>query len=553
MSARGIRGNSVGDDSSSEAAARRRGRPQRLPEDRSPMGSHTVGVDQRVAWLLTTSRLLGPDAALARRDGFLKALRDRGVKVDNTRISRWESGLHSLPLHVIESYESVLGAAEGSLVAVVSGLRRAFGSGKIPREPALNDEAVSAIDVDALLDRVEAGTAHGGNWLRLVSELSRFDRVFLRRAEWQRLCDQLIRELATSSGPGFVRRYEAAAMLIRHPEGQRHLTRALGFFVMHPDTQVMAPVLNLLAEVPDRAANELVLRMLHSDNPGLRRAAAGVAATKIVRRHLQDDVLEDLERHVVGNLRRGDSLDLRLDSFDLAVQLPEHSWERISGALRTRRAHQLVERARQDGELLPWSQTSTIINQMSLEVQQETPAHGPSEPDVLLTRLLREALVHAHKPRRHHAALLLAASPYAAAVSRHCLRLAGGENDVLAARAWTVLMRVRHPQGRQHLLDAALNEQRSAVRSRALLNVGLAVGPIEAEDAAKILDGVTESSRPIERHAAMFAIGMTGMSHLQELADQDNEWPGRSARWWIEHGPAVDDADALPDQLVGVR
>lgn len=517
------------------------------------MASPTLGVDQRVAWLLTTSRLLGPDAALARRDGFLKALRDRGLKVDNTRISRWESGLHPLPLHVVESYESVLGAAEGSLVAVVSGLRRAFGGGKTPRETALNDEAVSAIDVDGLLDRVEAGTAHGGNWLRLVSELARFDRVFLRRAEWQRLCERLIRELATSSGAGFVRRYEAAAMLIRHPDAQRHLTRALGFYVMHPRTQVMAPVLNLLAEVPDRAANELVMRMLHSDNPGLRRAAAGVAATKVVRGHLQDQVFEDLERHVVGNLRRGDSLDLRLDSLDLAVHLPEWSWDRISGALRTRRAHQLVVRARQDGELLPWAQTSAIVNEISIKVQKQTPAHGPSEPDVMLTRLLREALVHTHKARRHHAALLLAASPYSGAVAERCLELGGHDNDVLAARAWTVLMRVRHPAGRQHLLGVALAEPRSSVRSRALLNVGLAQGPLGAGDALRIMEGVGETSRPIEQHAALFALGMAAAPELGDLSDQEKHWAAPGAKWWLDHGPAVHDADSLPGQLVGVR
>ena len=398
-----------------------------------------------------------------------------------------------------------------------------------------------------------AGAAHGGQWLRLVGELSGYDRVFLRGAEWQRLSGRLIRELAASSGTGFVRRYEAAALLIRHPEGHRHLTRALGSFVVEPDAQVMAPVLNLLAEVPDPAANDLVLRMLHSDNPGLRRAALSVCATKLVRGHLADEVCEELERHVVGNLRRGDSLDTRLDSLDLAVQLPAWSWERIAGALRTRRAHQLVTRARQDGELLPWSQTAGVVQEVAKRVEAETPTHGPAEPDAMLTRLVREALFHAHKARRHHAALLLAASPYAPALAQECLELGAHENPVIAARAWVALMRLRHPLGRRHLLESALREQRSPVRSRALLNVGLAHGALPPAGAGAILDGLTDSSRPVERHAALHALGMSGAPQLRELAADDRHWAAAGARWWLEHGPAVHDDDADPGLLVGGR
>lgn len=40
----------------------------------------------------------------------------------------------------------------------------------------------------------------------------------------------------------------------------------------------------------------------------------------------------------------------------------------------------------------------------------------------MLRRLLREALFHSHKPRRHHAALLIATSPYAPAARDTCWR-----------------------------------------------------------------------------------------------------------------------------------
>jgi hypothetical protein len=138
-------------------------------------------------------------------------------------------------------------------------------------------------------------------------------------------------------------------------------------------------------------------------------------------------------------------------------------------------------------------------------------------------------------------------------VAQECLELGAHENDVIAARAWTVLMRVRHPEGRRHLLPHALAEQRSSVRSRALLNVGLARGPLPTDHAAEILDGITESSRPIEQHAAMFALGMSGASQLRQVAKDDSHWAAASARWWLEHGPAVHDDDADPDPVVRSR
>ena len=219
---------------------------------------------------------------------------------------------------------------------------------------------------------------------------------------------------------------------------------AVGQFVTDPDTQVVAPVLNLLSEVPDPAAAALTLRMLSadSDNKYLRRAASSVAAVKLARGHFDDAALPRLESHVLGALRRGESLDGRLDAFDLAVRLPEDSWARVDGGLRTRRAHGLVPRPGSATSWSPppgpprWSPTSP-------RPSRPTPAsHQPQEPDLMLRRLLREALLHSHKPRRHHAALLIAASPYATATARHCLRVASDSNELLAARAWTVLMRV---------------------------------------------------------------------------------------------------------------
>ena len=201
-------------------------------------------------------------------------------------------------------------------------------------------------ELNRLIEVAESGAADGAQWLQLADHFNRFERVFLREADWTALCRRLVTELGSAVGTGYVRRYEAAAAFIRHPNARRHLIMAVGRFVTDPDTQVVAPVLNLLSEVPDPAAAALTLRMLSadSDNKYLRRAASSVAAVKLARGHFDEAALPRLESHVVGALRRGESLDGRLDSFDLAVRLPDSSWERVTGGLRTRRAHALVER-----------------------------------------------------------------------------------------------------------------------------------------------------------------------------------------------------------------
>jgi len=340
-------------------------------------------------------------------------------------------------------------------------------------------------------------------------------------------------ELGSAVGTSYVRRYEAAAAFLRHPNARRHLTMAVGRFVTNPDAQVVAPVLNLLAEVPDPAAAALTLRMLtaDSDNKYLRRAASSVAAVKLTRGHFDETALP-----------RGESLDGRLDSLDLAVRLPEHSWARIEGALRTRRAHALVERARAGGELVSATQAASIVADLAPAIQADTPSHQAQEPDLMLRRLLREALLHSHKPRRHHSALLIAASPYAAAAAHHLLALAEADNELVAARAWTVLMRIEEGGHHDRVVARAIIEQRPTVRARALVTAGI-VTPIDDEHCRSII-GRLDHVRSLERHATLFAVGMAGSPTLRSLAESEDAAVRRGAQWWLEQGSAIRDADA---------
>lgn len=489
--------------------------------------------------------MLSPDPDLARREGFIAALRERGVPADASRVSRWESGTQTLPNQVIATYERVLNLPEGALTAVADGMLRSFAPDLPSRRSPSREESLLNHEIESLLDRSELGAATGAHWLRLAEELGRYDRVFLREREWAQLTQRLVTELGSAVGLAYVRRYEAAARFVRHPNARRHLLLAIGRFVTNADTQVVAPVLNLLSEVSDPAAADLTLRMLGADteNKYLRRAASSVAATKLARGHFDAGALPRLESHVVGALRRGESLDGRLDSFDLAVRLPRESWERIQGALRTRRAHQHVLQARAGEEMISSTRAASVVAELAPVVQANTRSHYPQEPDLMLRRLLREALFHSHKPRRHHAALMIAASPYCAAAAQQCLRLARGDNDLLAARAWTVLMRLGDGNRQAEVVEMACSDRRPTVRARALVNAGLG-GPLKPDASASIARGYAES-KSLERHATLFALGMSGAPELSELAESGDPDTQRGARWWMSQGAAIHDSDVM--------
>lgn len=490
------------------------------------MAEPHVGVDQRAAWLLACNRMHSEFADRAR---FIEALRDRKVAVDTSRISRWESGTATVPRQVVAAYEDVLGLGHGRLVAVIDGVRRKLAESPV-REPAPTDRTP---DLEELIDVCLQGRPSGSQWQQLAFWLTRYEQIYLRPSEWVRLCRRLVAELGRAVGDAYVRRYEAAGALIRHPSGQRHISRAIGVFVTHPDTQVVMPVLRLLTEVDDEGAADLVLRMLNTPARALRRAASSVAAVKLRLGHFRDEAMPMLERHAARSMRHSEALDGGLDAFDLTVQLPPRSFARVLHDIGDLRVRTQLERARRTGELLPGSRVNRIAAQIASAAQAETHGHATPEPDQMLRRLVREALFHSHKGRRHHAALLLAASPYRDAVAHQCHLLTGGADYFHAARAWALLMRVGLAGRRADVVLRALSEVRPTLKSRALVNLGLNAEPLHPSEARALTAQLTEDARTSEVYGTLFALGMSGSEEISTLADSDHGRVRRIAKWWL--------------------
>jgi hypothetical protein len=516
----------------------RRGRPQRLRDDPTPLPAPTIAVENRIGWLLATTRILHPDEALRHGDDFAARALARGLHVDRSRISRWESGTTAAGCEVIGAYESLLGRPPGSLTAVADWLRRVFGDAAsrphhVPRG--------SAGGVDALLDVALGGEGLTGHqWQQLAQRLTSYDALFLRRDDWEDLTTRLVAELGRATGTAYVRRFDAAARLIRHPSSQRHVSRALGRYVMEPDAQVVLPVLSLLTEVHDASAGTLVLRMMAEDDGRLREAAASVAAVKLRQGVLPEAGLHRLEQYAADRLRGAEPFDRALDAYDVAMQLPLPSFQWVLHQLPDRRFREQLNRSRSSGELVTSQQAATVAADLATAVQaDETEFPRHHEPDLMLRRLLRESLFHVHKSRRFHAALLLAASPYRDPVSRQLQEMTGRSHAFLAARAWTVLMRVGHAGRGADVLQRAVGETRPALRSRALVSLGLDDLELPTDPARALVAPLSPRDRESVRHGTLFALGMSGSALLEELGGHESAEVRRAARWWQVHGPAI--------------
>lgn len=520
-------------------AQRRRGRPQRLPYETTPLSSDAVDPERRVAWMLAANRLLSPSTKGMSRAAFVERVRERGITVDSSRISRWESGQMAVNQRVLEAYEAVIGLPAGTLWAAHNLVRRCS-SAEQPERAQRTNGGSSVEELDELFDMIEARTANGGHWLRMTDDLIRFERIYMHRTTWVTLCTQLLSELTRSSGIAYARRYEAACALLAHPQARGHLTKSLGRFVMHPDAQNLVPSISLLREVGDGAAGSLLLRMMSEDNRLLRRGAGRVAASVAARGLFPPGSEEVLEQHAGYELTRRVSLARRSDAIELAVHLPAESYSRLLAAIPEPRVRRRLELARETKEVVP-KDLGRAVSEGVASFAEATTDRAAHDPDLMLRRLVREALFHVHRERRHQAAVLLGVSPYGRGAVRAILKLTRDPDDLVATMSWALLERMGHLLRREELADHVFDESRPEIRARGVVALGLAAGSVDDAVADELKNVASTVPPGATRHAAVFALGMMGHDHLVSL--QRVEDHARPAGWWRALGSAIHDDD----------
>lgn len=506
----------------------RAGRPPRVPQDATPWDSPDVDHRARTGWLLLASRAV----AGVPRGELCKALGQLGVLADPSRMSRWESGRQQPPVEVVQGYEQLLGLEDGRLLAPVRVLQR-LGDGPpggVP-DPGLDDLLTRALD--------PASPVPGGEWMRLASALTWHEHVFLREDDWAALAGRVVSELARSVGVGHHRRHEACLTLLDHRSTQRHLLRAVGAWVTTPDVQVVTPVVGLLADVGG-GPDDLVVRLLRGTDARVAEATVPVAAAKLHADQLAPEHLDVLVELVAARLTGLPAGRALADLLDLACALPDAGFERVVQAQRDGVVRDRLLQIRSSATLLPDAAHRRVARSLGWRAQWGTEDREPPEPDPMLERLVREALFHVQGRRRELAGRLLAASPYGAVLATHVAALTEDRRDLLATRAWELLLALGHGDAHRTVLEQA-TDPRAAHRPDAMLALGLGtepLGPAVADALVRIA-----SEHPLLRYHATLALGLGSPGSLGRLAGLDPA-TDRAVAWWRSAGSLVVDTDA---------
>jgi hypothetical protein len=552
-----------------------RGRPAALPVDGTPFDGPRVDVEARLAWLLRLHRLCSPDPDNRSLAGFARRLRATGVTCDSARVSRWETGRAAVPDQVVARYERVLGVPAGALRSVRAGLR------------ALTRDAAPAPDafptdppqdrLDRVYDRLTAPGADGGDWLDLADLLAGPgpQRVLLPGRLLESWVGRLVAELMRAVGTAYTTRFQALTALITHRPLTPLVAAAIDAVVREPGAQGVADPVSLLGEVGTPAITARLLDAFAHETGGIRLGSAHALLNLIVTGTLpatHHTAHHDTHHRTTADDPHGPGAAL---ATMLTTRLPAHP---LAGDVDKRAADQRVgadkrpgtdgrvgadKRAGADGRLgadattLAWYELSRRTGAGALAAAARE--RLGIEDDPMLDRIVLEALGSRHLERRHHAGLLLLASPYRPAIAaltadaaahhphppaRHAaatlLRYVVGPAQLPVLHDWLTPSRPHagHPgaglssagppnDGRRELVGVGLG---------ALAHAGVPAGQAGRVDLTSLLGmpGVSGS-------ALVYAAGMTGAPALRDWADD----PGtvaplrQAARWWLRHGPAI--------------
>lgn len=520
------------------ASSRRRGRPPEFVDDGTPPGAWHGGAPERVGWLLRRCRLHMRRGRFARQRTFVQALAGIGVSADASRVSRWENSELDVPPAVVAAYEQLLGLPAASLQATARGMYGALS----PRRPAPPLFALPAAQTAQeaerralrLVDVAAQGQPTGGEWCELVERLAGAGLVIISDDAARRLVKRLFSELARSIGPAFVTRYEALRRLCTLPRFLPVALNQIEDMVREPWSGVLIDVVVVLTDVPGPQANDLILRLARDDDPERQHAALWSAATRVDRGDWTGMQLVQLEQALISLLASGPPEPVQTAATDVIACLPVAAQKRVLDAVWNLPGGAGRRRAVEVGELMSAAaalQASRAVARRALRSLSDDDAEDP-----MLSRIVREALAHAHRDRRHQASVLLMVGPLRRPVADALLDLWGGLPPECRLPAGMLLSYLAD--------DSHLDELDRRVRAEGPLELvrrsWMARGHLQRPvDDPLLLDRLREADSEVAK-VALYAMGMTGSPQLHDVASSplSEAIKGRS-RWWLAAGAAV--------------
>lgn len=521
-------------------ATRRPGRLQRIAHDPTPLNAKQPDIDARIGWLLAMSRLHHEDAAFGDGGRFVKALEQAGCRASRSLVSRWESGDIPISYEGMAAYEKALDLPPGQLSSITGYIRSSIPGVKARViRPQLDPGSHAFTDrLDELIDKAVDGEAAAVEWMELGWHLASIPHVHLRRPTWESLADGVIRANPRAIKVAYRLYSTAAANIATIPRAQDYLVEAIDRYLSVPGVQVTVNPLGLLDRLPTRRAAELTLKTI--ERPGSEAEfslAVWLATMKIARGDFTTEERGRLDMIVLRHWRRNPAMAGE-DLAELIAGLPEGLRSSLTAAADRagrRKLGYTVEHA--EGLVAAKAQAlADTIASGARDRAPQTPAYGQ---DRLLPRMVREALFHRDSERRHVAALLISASPFAAGVTEELLILLEdqGHRSWIRARAATT---ARYLSGESHRMRLVrfLEDANPDV----VVAITQALGHLTFNELTdQVLRSTLKKEYDAVGRATMYALGMTGSPALRGIVRSPGspEWQQTAARWWLSAGPAI--------------
>jgi hypothetical protein len=191
------------------------------------------------------------------------------------------------------------------------------------------------------------------------------------------------------------------------------------------------------------------------------------------------------------------------------------------------------------GEEMVSHKAQPLAEALAEQARRAAPQEPTYDRDLMLCRLLREALFHRDSERRHLAALLISASPFAVGTADALLSLMGEEGFPVwvRSRAATLVRYLGEDVHRMRMLGFVDHPVEDLAASIAQGLGHLTYTPL-SDQALRSSLGAEWSPR---ERAKMYALGMTGSPGLRAMTRASGvpDWQRSAARWWISQGPAI--------------
>ncbi|BDZ59848.1 hypothetical protein [Barrientosiimonas endolithica] len=473
-------------------------------EDDTKFDEATVNSRIRTAWLLR-SRRLASDFGDEPDRSWIAALRDPAIRSTPT-LTRAETGTGRVGVGTIYRYERRLGVTDGALRGPIDSMTRALDPRRLRVIAPERDREGRARQLNELDARIMTGLATGRTWTDAADlltgdgGLSILDRT---REEWlQALCSELLRSTRLEQAA----RLEALCRLAADPSHADAVERTIRDVAGQPGCPRKH---NLLDVLGDSVAPGIVPRLVDDleTTGGAEHFGSYLALTCQL-------AYGEIDHAVRTRLQR--LLDAMVCDSD-----------------GTRAALARSLRSRLDAPTPAGQASAAAVRESGPYVRAAFLESGMTDP--VLQRLVLEALGHDHAERRHHAVVLLGASPYRKVVAQVAL-------DALRSGSLSPLAR---PRTAYIVLETAGREATGTLLG--LLHDGKREHRVLA--ASTLLswkrppDGLAPAvlaERSGSRDLAIDAAGMWGHESLSAFGLRDPR-----VQWWTSHGPAVDDAARL--------